>query len=369
MALLLERSAEAIVAMLAVLKTGAAYVPIDPAHPDARIGFMLADAAPIAAITTAGCARGWPGTSWWSSISTTPPSTPSPAPALPAPAPDDIAYLIYTSGTTGVPKGVAVAHRNVTRLLEALHADVAGGAGVVAVAFVGVRFFGVGDLRCAAGWGAAGGGARCGGALTGGLARVAGRRAGQRVEPDPSAFYARMLSAARGWSRLALVVFGGEAVPAVEVVDRWAPGRVMINVYGPTETTVYASMQCDRWRRGRMRCRSGRRCRGRRFSCWMPGCGRCRPGWSGSCMWPVRGVAYGYVGRAGLTASRFVACPFGAPGATDVSHRGFGVRGVPMGSCGMWGVLMSRSRSAGIASSSVRCRRRWPAVMGWSRRW
>ena len=53
-ALLLPRSAEAIVAMLAVLKTGAAYVPIDPAHPDARIGFVLADAAPIAALTTAG---------------------------------------------------------------------------------------------------------------------------------------------------------------------------------------------------------------------------------------------------------------------------------------------------------------------------
>ena len=53
-ALLLERSAEAIVAMLAVLKTGAAYLPIDPALPAARIGFMLDDAAPIAAITTAG---------------------------------------------------------------------------------------------------------------------------------------------------------------------------------------------------------------------------------------------------------------------------------------------------------------------------
>ena len=53
-ALLLSRSAEAVVAILAVLKTGAAYVPIDPAHPDARIGFLLADAAPIAAITTPG---------------------------------------------------------------------------------------------------------------------------------------------------------------------------------------------------------------------------------------------------------------------------------------------------------------------------
>ena len=55
-ALLFSRSAEAIVAMLAVLKTGAAYLPIDPAHPAARIEFMLADAAPIAAITTAGLA-------------------------------------------------------------------------------------------------------------------------------------------------------------------------------------------------------------------------------------------------------------------------------------------------------------------------
>ena len=55
-ALLFSRSAEAIVAILAVLKTGAAYLPIDPALPAARIGFMLADAAPIAAITTTGLA-------------------------------------------------------------------------------------------------------------------------------------------------------------------------------------------------------------------------------------------------------------------------------------------------------------------------
>ena len=68
-----------------------------------------------------------------------------PCTALPAPAPDDIAYLIYTSGTTGVPKGVAITHHNVTRWWSRWTRG-AGGAGVVAVALVGVRLFGVGDL-------------------------------------------------------------------------------------------------------------------------------------------------------------------------------------------------------------------------------
>ena len=167
MALLVERSAEAVVAMLAVLKTGAAYVPIDPAHPDARIEFMLADAAPIAAITTTGLRARLAGYELLVIDVDDPAIDSQPGTALPAPAPDDIAYLIYTSGTTGVPKGVAITHRNVTRLLAALDAELAGRAGVVAVSFVGVRRFGVGDLRCAAAWGAAGGGARCGGALPG----------------------------------------------------------------------------------------------------------------------------------------------------------------------------------------------------------
>ena len=59
----------------------------------------------------------------WSSMSTIPAVDTYPSTALPAPAPDDIAYLIYTSGTTGVPKGVAITHHNVTRLLESLDAD------------------------------------------------------------------------------------------------------------------------------------------------------------------------------------------------------------------------------------------------------
>ena len=147
-------------AILAVLKTGAAYLPIDPALPAARIGFMLADAAPIAAITTAGLADRLDGCDLPVIDVDDPRIETYPCTALPAPAADDIAYLIYTSGTTGVPKGVAVTHHNVTQLLASLDAGLPRGRGVVAVSFLGLRRLGVGDLRCAAARRAAGGGAR-----------------------------------------------------------------------------------------------------------------------------------------------------------------------------------------------------------------
>lgn len=104
-ALVLPRSADAIVAIFAVLKTGAAYVPIDPAVPEARIAFVLDDAEPIAAITTAGLADRLDGHGLLVVDVDDPAVAGQPSTALPAPAPDDIAYLIYTSGTTGTPKG------------------------------------------------------------------------------------------------------------------------------------------------------------------------------------------------------------------------------------------------------------------------
>ncbi|MGH3639737.1 MAG: condensation domain-containing protein, partial [Mycobacterium sp.] len=121
-AVLFSRSAEAIAAILAVLKTGAAYLPIDPAVPSARLAFMLADAAPIAAITTAALRSRLHGHDVAVLDVTDVTVGALPSTPLPAPAPDDIAYLIYTSGTTGVPKGVAISHHNVTQLLGSLDA-------------------------------------------------------------------------------------------------------------------------------------------------------------------------------------------------------------------------------------------------------
>src|SRR5262249_10907994 len=117
-ALLFSRSAEAIVAILAVLKTGAAYLPFDPAHPAARIEFMLTDAAPIAALTTTELRGRLDGYDLPVVDIRDPAIGAQPTTVLPAPEPDDIAHIIYTSGTTGVPKGVAVNHSNVTQLFD-----------------------------------------------------------------------------------------------------------------------------------------------------------------------------------------------------------------------------------------------------------
>ncbi len=119
-ALVLERSAEAVVAMLAVLKTGAAYLPIDPGLPAARIQFMVADAAPLVAITTAGLAERLDGCDVAVVEVDDPAIDTQPGTGLPAPAPEDIAYLIYTSGTTGIPKGVAISHHNLTHVAESM---------------------------------------------------------------------------------------------------------------------------------------------------------------------------------------------------------------------------------------------------------
>ncbi|WP_156657592.1 non-ribosomal peptide synthetase, partial [Mycobacterium kyorinense] len=308
--LLLERSAEAIVSMLAVLKAGAAYLAIDPGLPAARVGFMVVDAAPVVVLTTAGLAGRVEGYGVAVIDVDDPRVDGQPDSGLPEPGPEDLAYLIYTSGTTGVPKGVAVTHRNLGHVAQSMPPQLP--AKQVWTQCHSYAFdFSVWEI-----WAALLGGGR--------LVIVP-----ESVASSPDDFHALLVSqrvtvltqtpsAINALSPLGLesvaVLLGGEPC-AAEVVDRWAPGRVVINAYGPTEVTVYASMSAP------LVAGSGAAPIGAPvpeaavfvLDEWL------RPvpaGVIGELYVAGSGVACGYVRRAGLTASRFVACPFGWAGAS-----------------------------------------------------
>ncbi len=113
-ALVGRRCAQAVIAIVAVWKTGAAYLPIDAAHPRARVKFMLDDAKPVVAVCTAGFGQRLDGLGVQVIEVDDPAIATQPADPLPEPEAANLAYLIYTSGTTGTPKAVAITHHNIT---------------------------------------------------------------------------------------------------------------------------------------------------------------------------------------------------------------------------------------------------------------
>ncbi len=311
-ALMFPRSAEAIVAILAVLKSGAAYLPIDPALPEARVEFMLTDAAPIAAVTTAAFADRFNGHGLTIVDVQNPAIRTAPGTPLALPAPDDMAHIIYTSGTTGQPKGVAVTQRNVAQLFDSLQIGVPLEPGQVWTQFHSYAFdFSVWEI-----WGAL---------LHGGRLVVVP----DTVTRAPEDFHDLVVREGvtvltqtpsavgvlpvEGLDGTALVI-GAEPCPP-ELVDRWAPGRVMVNVYGPTETTMWlcASAPLEGGHAGPPPI--GAPTAWAAFFVldeWL------RPvpaGVVGELYLAGAGVGVGYWRRSGLTASRFMACPFGEPGA------------------------------------------------------
>ncbi|GAA3887070.1 hypothetical protein GCM10022243_59820 [Saccharothrix violaceirubra] len=289
-ALALPRSVEIVVAQLAVLKTGAAYLPVDPAYPAERIAFMLADAAPLLVVD------GPLDTSAY----------PEHAPEV-AIRPDDPAYVIYTSGSTGKPKGVVVTHRGLPAFAraEAEHLDVRPGDRVLQ--FSSPSFdASVLELCMALPTGAALVVPPPGPLLGEQLADVLEQ---QRVTHALIPPVALATVPHRPLPDFRTLVVGGDAC-APDLVARWAPGRRMVNAYGPTESTVVTSWS------------------GALEPGGTPPIGRPIPGTEvrvldadlrpcaeGELYVTGVGLARGYLGRPGLTATRFVADPFGTPGA------------------------------------------------------
>ncbi|ATL29585.1 non-ribosomal peptide synthetase [Streptomyces formicae] len=321
----LHRSADTVVALLAVLRTGAAYVPLDPVYPAQRLAHMLADAAPALVLTESGAAGGLP------TGPGTPPQLllddPAVAAALDADdadaafacpvTADQTAYVIYTSGSTGRPKGVPVTHRNVANL-AAWAAD-AFGDGLARVLAATSLNFDVSVFEI------------LGPLLNGGSIEIVrdlleiGERGGWHgtlVSGVPSVL-ARLIADGAPDLRADHLVLAGEALtaPVAARLRAAVPGARLVNAYGPTETTVYASASA-----------TGGKGDGRAEEDAPPIGGplrntrlyvlddRMRPvpvGVPGELYIAGAGVTQGYLHRPDLTESRFVPDPFADPSTAD----------------------------------------------------
>jgi amino acid adenylation domain-containing protein len=310
-----------VTAMLAVFQAGASYLPLDPSHPPARLGDLLADAGARLVLTTpdrAGDFAGYPIELLPGTVTPVLDAVPpreavtggEPPPTLPAVDPEAIAYIIYTSGSTGRPKGVAVAHRGLTNLAYAQGEVIGPAPGMRVLQFSAPCFdASIFDVVMALAHGATLCLADRADLLPGEpLAATLDRLRINQVTLPPTCLAA---IGQRQLPELRVIAVAGEACP-VELVRAWAPGRLMFNLYGPTETSIWTTAQecvadgrpppigrpignvtayvLDRW-------------------------GHPVPaGVAGELYIGGAGVAAGYVGRPELTAERFVADRFGGTG-------------------------------------------------------
>ena len=279
-ALALPRSIELVVAILGVLKAGGAYLPVDATYPAERIAFMLKDAAPVLTVADAAAVAEADGD----------------APLRPS-LPGHPAYVIYTSGSTGTPKGVVVTHAGLASLAAAQIERFAVGATSRILQFASPSF----DASVA----------ETAVALLSGATLVlpAGdevvRRDITHVTLPPSVLAALP---ADGLAAGTVLVVAGEACPAA-LAERWSAGRRMLNAYGPTESTVCVSVSDPLT--GAATPPIGRPILNTRVYVLDRGLRLVPPGAVGELYVAGAGLARGYLNRPGLTASRFVASPYG----------------------------------------------------------
>ncbi|MEU2207750.1 non-ribosomal peptide synthetase, partial [Streptomyces hygroscopicus] len=307
-ALVLPRSAELVVAELAVAKAGGAYLPIDPAHPEERRAMMLADARPVAVLDDPERIRR-------ARAGTGPDHAPGDADRLGPLLPEHPAYVIYTSGSTGVPKGVLVPHAGLGTFSDAATAHYRVRPGDRVLQFSSPSFdASVLELCSSLLAGAALVVPPEGPLLGAELASVLReRRVTHALIPPAALATVPPEELHDGLPGLRTLIVGAEACPA-DLVDLWAPGRRLVNSYGPTEATVVATWT-DALAAGSGAPPIGRPIPHTRVFVLDDAARPVPAGATGELWISGAGVARGYLGRPGLTAERFTACPFGPPGS------------------------------------------------------
>ncbi|WP_240952953.1 non-ribosomal peptide synthetase, partial [Rhodococcus sp. IC4_135] len=316
-AISIPRSIESVVALWAVAKSGAAFVPVDPNYPADRVAYMISDSGVSVGLTVEGVRAGLTDSVGWISIdaldvveslgavSGEPVSYGERVRMLRA---EHAAYVIYTSGSTGRPKGVVVSHSGLAVLQQEQIRVLSLGSDSRVLHFTTPSFdVSIFELLEAIGAGAVM--VIAPSSIYGGpeLAELIKAERVTHVGATPSVLASVDPS---GLDDVAVVVVAGEACPP-ELVAKWAPGRHFFNAYGPTEMTIVTNMT--------------ELVVGEPVTIGGPIRGavslvldaRLQPvptGTTGELYLAGPQVARGYHNLAGMTADRFIANPFGAQG-------------------------------------------------------
>ncbi len=321
----LDRNTDLVAAMIAVLKVGAAYVPLDPAYPADRLRYMADDAGLALVVTEGALADGlrWPAERLLrldraAAEIAAAPHRPQVQAAAQA-GPDDPAYVIYTSGSTGKPKGVQVPHGAVVNFLASMR-DEPGLDGSDRLLAVTTTSFDIAVLEIflPLSLGAQVVLASREAAMDGeALAALIRAHDVSVMQATPSSW--RMLLDA-GWTGAPgfKALCGGEPLPLDIAARLRALGIELWNLYGPTETTVWSTCwRVDDLQRGAL---IGRPIANTQVWILDARGQLCPPGVAGEIHIGGAGVATGYLHQPALTAERFVTDHVG-PGAAQ-SHTG-----------------------------------------------
>jgi amino acid adenylation domain-containing protein len=344
-ALAMPRSVDAVASMLAVMKAGAAFLPIDPDSPTARLAFLLKDSGASAVLTTELLAPDLPETG--SPVVTTEglearQATPGP---LPVGNPRDPAYAIYTSGSTGRPKAALLSHRGIGPLARSQAEAFGIGPGSRVLQFASLGFDASisevfvtllsGGIVCVSG---------AADLLPGPtLSRTLLERSIQVATLPPTVL---SLLPEGQYPGLRTLVVAGEECPA-GLASHWSVGRRFINAYGPTEATVCASMHlCPE---GPQPAPPIGRALAHVEALVLDDAGDPVPdGAAGELVLGGPGLAIGYVHRPDLTAERFVPHPTADDPSRRVYRTGDRVRRRPDGVLEFLGRLDDQVKIRGI---------------------